>query len=113
MHGGIGGATEPDGIEAAWLNFAKKAPSAELLKNKKKELLKGAEITAALAEVAHQYPPKKAAEVPEWNKYNGEMKKGVKDLTEAIKAEDPMKVRTAANKLNASCNDCHTKFRPN
>jgi cytochrome c556 len=39
------------------------------------------------------------------------MAKGSKELIEAVKSDDPKKVKAAANNINGACNNCHSDFR--
>lgn len=101
----------PDGIESVWLSLGKKQMAPGDLKAKKGDLVKAAEHTAAMVEVAKFYAPKKAADAKKWEKYNDEAKKASKELIEGLKSEDPAKVKTAMNKVTGACNDCHSEFR--
>jgi cytochrome c556 len=73
------------------------------------------QVTQAIAEVASYVPPPKALTPgkgpKDWKQYLEDMKKGSKELGEALKAAEPAKVKTSANNLNSACNNCHTDFR--
>lgn len=73
--------------------------------------------TAFLAELTLHLPNEKAgsgANKKSWDDYSNEMKKHSLDLaTEAAKGAkaDLPKMKTSASKLDASCTNCHNKFR--
>lgn len=76
-------------------------------------LEKIAQVSKAMADIADQYPPKKAADVPKWKKYNDEMRQGAEELAKAAKAKDNAAIKKAAGALNDSCKGCHGDFRDN
>ncbi len=73
--------------------------------------------TALLADLTLWLPNEKAgsgAAKKQWDDYSAEMKKFSLDLAaEAAKGDkaDKAKIKTAAGKLDASCTNCHNKFR--
>jgi len=121
--GGEGvGATAPpmgvkDSIELAVIDFGTKkgALNAAAIKQSQADLLQLARTTQAIAEITYFYPPPKkpGAKPANWKAHLDEMKAGAKDLTEAIKAGDADKFKTASLRVNASCNNCHSEFRDN
>jgi len=115
--GGFGIGPKPtgqpnDGIEARIQNWGKKAPGAAELKDKD-ALVQMTERTQAIGEIALAKPPKAAPgkDPKEWKEYSEEMIKGSADLRKAIEGGDPKAIKDVANKLNASCTNCHGKFR--
>jgi Cytochrome C' len=114
---GIGatpGAITPDGIEAKIQEMAKKAPSAAVLGKQGADLEKIANITGAISQVAEFYTPKKKVgdkDPKDWKNWTEDMRAGSADLAKAIKAKNEKDIKTAANKLNSSCNNCHGVFR--
>ena len=107
---------QPDAIELKLIalgNPKKLIPKAELTAQQP-DLIKMAEVALAIAHVAPSYADgegRKPAEAKEWNKYCEDMRKGSQTLLDAIKSGDPKKVQDASNRLNGSCNSCHTTFR--
>jgi cytochrome c556 len=111
---GIGPKGPGDSIETKIINLGKRAPSAAILAKQKNDLIKMVYINLAMVEVTLQYTPTKdkgSKGAKEWKQHTADMKKGSKELLEAIKSGDPKKVKAAANNLNSSCNNCHTDFR--
>lgn len=115
---GIGdkpGAMTPDGIEAKIINMARRVTPADLKADK--ELIRIAEISAAIAGIAvHQSPvqaPMGQKTPAKWKELSADMYKASKGLTDALKApkKTTADVKKAAMKLNASCAECHTVFR--
>jgi cytochrome c556 len=106
----------PDGIELAIIDLAaaRKPRDAAFLKANQDTLLRMAQVTQAVAEITDHYPtpgkPRNRATQARWKAAIGEMKASSKELADAIKATDPIRVRTAATKLNAACNGCHTSY---
>jgi hypothetical protein len=119
--GGIGfdpkADAKSDGIEKKYQDLAKARPAVtkQQLQDQAADYARMIEITQTIAEVAQHVTPPKAQTAgkgpKDWKQYIEEMKKGSKELSEAVKAADPMKVKTAASNLNSACNNCHTDFR--
>lgn len=113
--GGIGVGAPPVGIEPKLITELGKKP----LKNlpaQAADLLKMNQVIRGIAEVTPSYADKftkTPAEAKTWKGLADDMKKGSDELEAAIKAGDPKAVHKAANDLNTSCDDCHTKFRDN
>jgi hypothetical protein len=71
-------------------------------------------ISAAIAAVAHARPQGKESGKQlkkEWLKWSEEMQQQGLDLAKAAKGGSAAEVKTAATKLNATCNACHAPFR--
>jgi hypothetical protein len=119
--GGLGIGDKPDAIlpdaielKLIALGNPKKLISKADLTAQQADLVKMAEVSLAISHVAPIYAEgegRKGAEVKEWNKYCEDMQKGSRTLIDAIKSGDPKKVQDASNRLNGSCNSCHTTFR--
>jgi len=113
--GGLGVGSTPAGIETKLITELGKKP----LKNlpaQAADLLKMTQVIRGIAEVTPSYAgkfTKTPAEAKTWQGLADDMKKGSDELEAAIKANDPKAVYKAANDLNTSCDDCHTKFRDN
>jgi cytochrome c556 len=107
---GIGPPMQGDGIELKIINLSKnKPPSKAEVAKWADDYVKMAEVSKVMAEVAALYPPKK--NVDDWKQYNDAMRKGADQLIAAAKKGDPEAIKKAATNLNASCTDCHSKFR--
>jgi hypothetical protein len=105
-----------DGIEQKIRDIgSKKSIPQKELTDRMAELKRMAEIAQVIGEMVPNYPAVKATQPgqgpKEWKQYAEDMKKSTKELTEAIKGGNQMKVKDAANNLTKSCNDCHTNFR--
>ncbi len=109
------GAITPDGIEMKLLALAKRPLAPKDLEAQSEGLVQAGHATAALALVAqHKCPitrkmgdkdPKK------WQEWTDEMHKAALELSGAAKAKKPAELKTAAAKLNSTCNNCHSVFR--
>jgi hypothetical protein len=110
---GVGPPGKSDGIEMKIISLGdrRKRLSKADVDKQRDDLLKIAEVSKALAEIADMYPPKK--DVDKWKKLDEDMRKGADELIAAVKQGDPKAVKTAAANLNASCTDCHGAFRDN
>jgi cytochrome c556 len=106
---GVGPVAKGDGIELKIMALSKKAPSAADAARMVDDFIKIAKVSRAMAEVTERYPPKQGAR--DWQKYTQEMRKGADELIAAAKKGDPAAIKKAATTLNASCTDCHSKFR--
>lgn len=108
------GAITPDGIEAKLINIAKKPMAKAQLEKEADALMKAAYASAALAEAALVNTPEKdmgMKKKKDWTEWSKEMRQASIDLAAAAKARNPDAVKTAAAKLNSSCNNCHGVFR--
>jgi soluble cytochrome b562 len=108
------GGLTPGGIELELIGLGKKP--LKTLPAQAADLQKMTQVIRGIAEVAPSYAgkfTKTPAETKTWDGLVEDMKKGSDELSAAIKANDPKAVQKAANDLNTSCNDCHTKFRDN
>lgn len=109
------GTIMPDGIEAKIINMTKNAMAPATLTKQAPDLIQMAERVAAIAAATiHQCPEpvKKGAKDPaKWKEWMEDMYKGSQELSKAVKAMKPDDVKKAANKLNASCTECHGVFR--
>ena len=108
------GKSSPDGIEAKITNYNRKAPTKADLVKDADALTKMAYRTAAVAEVVLKKAPDKDMgdkKVKDWKTWAENMNTGGIELADAIKAQDPAKVRTAAAKIFSSCSSCHGVFR--
>jgi hypothetical protein len=112
--GATPGAITPDGIEAKIQALAKKPLTAAELAKQGPDLEKMAYIATAISHVADYNTPKKKMgekDPKDWKTWTEDMQTGSADLAKAIKAKNPMDIKTVANKLNSSCNNCHGVFR--
>jgi hypothetical protein len=99
-----------EGIEKEYLILGqqRKPFSAAQLSDK---LVMLAYKTALIAEVAKAHEDAGQKKKKEWLHLTDEMRRGSLDLAETAKAKKPKEAKTALNKLNTSCNDCHAAFR--
>src|SRR5947209_3657901 len=70
--------------------------------------------TAAVAAVAHAAAPQKAApdkDPKDWKKYSEDMIKTSQEFAKAVETKKLDAIKKAATNLNATCSDCHSKFR--
>ncbi len=112
--GGLDLSGIPEGIELKLISLGKKP--LKTLPAEAADLQKMTQVTRGVAEVTPSYAgkfTKTPAEAKTWQGLADDMKKGSDELAAAIKASDPKAVQKAANDVNTSCNDCHTKFRDN
>jgi hypothetical protein len=108
------GKITPDNIEFKVREMAKKAMSKDKLMSEKDALIQMANRTAALGSIALASGPKKKLpdkDPKDWKESSEDMIKYSKELTKAIQGGDPKVVKEAAMNLNASCSNCHGKFR--
>lgn len=108
--GGIGVGTI-EGIEKALIKIGRDAPTASFLAKSKGDLEEVGYIVAALADVTAAKPLAKAAKDKMWHEWSMQMREAGVKLAEAAKAGGAQDVKTAAAKINASCNACHSKYR--
>ncbi len=106
---GIGPPMQGDGIELKIIALSKKAPSKADAAKWADDYVKMGQVSKAMADVAALYPPKKNAD--DWKQFNEAMRKGGDQLIAAARKGDPDAIKKAATNLNASCTDCHSKFR--
>jgi hypothetical protein len=66
---------------------------------------------ALIAEVARAFDDLAKNQKKDWLKWTDEMRQGAIDLAGAVKAKNNKGIKTAINKLNSACFDCHGKFR--
>ena len=109
------GIIKPDGIEAQIMNLGKREPRKDQLATEARDLARAAYITAAIAEIAQSKCPvesKQGDKDPKsWKTWSDDMHKAALDLAKAAEGHKSKDVKTAANRLNSSCNACHAAFR--
>ena len=109
------GAITPDGIEAKVMALAKKPLPQKELDAQAEGLTQAGHMVAAVALVAqHKCPVTKKMgdkDPKKWQEWTEEMHKNALELSTAAKAKQPAELKTAATKLNSSCNNCHSVFR--
>jgi hypothetical protein len=67
--------------------------------------------SALIAEVAKAHEDQGEKKKKDWLRLSDDMRRYSLELAETVKAKKPKETKTALNKLNTSCNDCHTTFR--
>jgi hypothetical protein len=99
----------PDGIELKIRDMSRDVISGAKLKKEGEAISQMAHRVAAIAEITKQLSPKKDKKL--WDEFTESMRESADELAKAVKDNSPAEVKTAASKLNASCNNCHSKFR--
>ncbi len=113
----VGDAELPDGIEGVIITLGnpRRAPlKADDLKKAAPQLKRIADVSLAMADVAHAYKPteKKPDKDPkDWAKFSDDMKASAKELKAAVDMNKPDETKTAFVKLYSSCTRCHAVFR--
>jgi Cytochrome C' len=109
------GAVTPDGIEALIMNLGKRELRKDQLAAESKDLARAAYVTAAIAEIAENKCPverKQGEKDPKsWRSWAKDMRKNALELAKASQSRNAKAVKTAATKVNSSCNACHAVFR--
>lgn len=109
-----GSGANPDGIELMINKISRDVPTAAQMNREAEWLEQMAYDTAAMAEIAKLYGPKKdkgQASKKNWNTWTNEMQEGALALAKAAAQKGGQQVKTAATKANNSCNSCHMAFR--
>jgi len=116
--GGLGvgkmGTVTPDGISVKLISLGRDVPSAATLTKEGDALEEMGYNIAAIAEITAAFPPTKDVgkqTKADWLKLTAEVRDSGIKLAEAAKSKVPNDVKTAASKINAACNSCHTLFR--
>jgi hypothetical protein len=102
-----------NGIEEKYRELAKKKLLAARVGTEAEELVLLAYKTAVLAELTDLHPaPRKAGANPsDWHQLSVQMRDGALELAAAAKQKNADTIFKAAEKLNSSCNQCHSQFR--
>jgi cytochrome c556 len=118
--GGLGFGEKPtppassDGIESRLMGWAKRAPAGAELAKQADDIARAAYIMAAISELTEAHTPKKKEgdkDPKDWKQWTDDMREGSLELATAARMKDSAAIKKAANKLNASCNNCHGVFR--
>ena len=109
--GGVGMSKNGAGIELELgrLSGPKGRPNPARDAELKKDLIRAAQISKAIAEVSDLYLPKKNP--AKWKGYTKAMRTAADGLIEATKSGNPKQVKMAITNLTASCTNCHADFR--
>jgi cytochrome c556 len=99
------GAIKPDGIEAMINHLAVRVRPADL--ENAKNLIRMAEVTAALASMTFHYPDHRGRKRVVWEKLSKDMHDTSLDFIAAVRGKDIATVKKAARKLQATCTACH------
>src|SRR5262249_55984076 len=106
---------KPDGIEAKLMALGEKPLTPAVLNREQADLIRMTEVTAAVAAISfHQCPVKvKMGEKDpaQWKVWMTDVHGQSVALANALKAKDPDKVKTAALKLEGTCQACHKVYR--
>jgi hypothetical protein len=109
--GSQGDGIKPDGIESKIQALTKGKMSPDDLRAQGPALIKMIQITRAIGDISAFYPDPAKKDPEAWKKFNEDMIKATKDVQDAIKGNDPTKLKKSVSMLNTSCNECHEKFR--
>lgn len=109
--GGLGhGPEKPaDSLESAIFNLAKKPLTKDALAKQKDELLRLASLNRAVLELATTHEPPKwpQAKKAKWREFSEDMRKATRDFADAVRKADPVRLKKAAEGMNAACINCH------
>jgi hypothetical protein len=102
-----------NGIEEKIRELGKKKLKAEKVGPESEELALLGYKVAVVAELAelHPAPRKGKGTAKDWHQLAGQMRDAAVDMAGAATKKDAEGIFTAANKLNSSCNQCHSLFR--
>ena len=112
--GAKAGAASVDGIELMLQNIGRDVPTANQMKKEAAAIEEMAYRLAAIAEISKNFPPKKdkgQANKKNWNTWSADMSEQAMNLAKAASKKGGAEVKTAASKVNAACNSCHSAFR--
>lgn len=105
----------PDGIELKLIAMSRDAPSAVKLAKEAKAIEEMSYRLAGLAEITIAAAPKSdsgAKKKADWIRWATDMRTDSLALAKSVQGTPaPADVKAAAEKLNASCNNCHAVFR--
>ncbi len=104
-----------NGVEAKIAALRKKELTPEKLKNERDELILMAGKTAAIGSVTYQYAPMRKVgqkDPAAWRELSLTMRDAAAELLESARANDAKGVQRAADRLDSSCTQCHSIFRP-
>jgi hypothetical protein len=101
----------PNSVQALLNSLSRQQPPQKLLNDHQVDLLRTAKVIQAMAELAPHRQPRYAnpadRRIQEWARVSAEFKKDSREFRLAIESREPIKVRSAADRLNHSCCDCH------
>jgi hypothetical protein len=102
-----------NGVEEKIRELAKKPLKPDRVGTEAPELVLLAYKAAVMAELTEQYPaPRKAGADPkDWNRISEQTRDASLELAAAAQKKDADAIFKAGNKLNSSCNQCHSVFR--
>lgn len=91
-------------------NLVKQCASKSEFKENQEDILKLAELTAALGTLLNEKGMSEADD-PEYTKWSKAMIEHSNAIIQAVKLDSPDSARDAAALLNQSCDDCHNVYR--
>jgi hypothetical protein len=98
-----------DGIELKIIILAKKPLTKAAMEKQSGDLSRMADITRAVTELTRFARPWR--DMTAWQEYVQDMRQDVASFTAAVEKGDPVRLRTAAVRLEAACTKCHSRFR--
>jgi hypothetical protein len=103
-------AIKPDGIEQKLIALGKSKKGVG--KSEMDALARAADATRAVAEITVLYADKEGKKNSvKWKQLAGDMKISAEAMSDSARKADAASLKKAVDKLNASCNDCHSDFR--
>jgi cytochrome c556 len=112
--GGLGfGALPTSGLETKIRDLSKRKLAPLTLAKETDELIRMAHVNIALGDITKLYfsKDKNGKTKKDWDKHLEDQKKAAKELIDAVKAKNAVKLKAAAENLDNACNNCHSDFR--
>jgi hypothetical protein len=112
--GGLGfGPKATNGIDLKIRELGKFALNPATLQKESRELTRMVYLNLAMTEITRHYFPgnRNGKNEKDWKQYLADVMKSSRDLLDAIKARNPVRLKDAATRLETACNGCHTDFR--
>jgi hypothetical protein len=104
-----------NGVEAKIAALRKKALTPEKMKKERDEIIVLAGRTATIGAITIAYAPARKVGQKDpaiWREFSVNMRDAAAELLEAARKDDPAGVQRAADRLDTSCTQCHSIFRP-
>ena len=99
----------------AVIGLSKRPLPAAQMSQQADDLARSAYLLVAISGITDAHPPKKKGNtgkgLKEWADWTDEMRTAALELADAAKKKDSAGVKTAVNKLNITCTNCHGEFR--
>jgi Cytochrome C' len=99
------------GVEPTLIKFGRDTQSPASLGKDEYQDMGAIAVAVGLVTDAIPAPKNNKATQADWSKWAKELTDNGAKLQTAVKTKTPADVKTAASKINAACNSCHTAFR--